>query len=369
MTVMKEILADKSLKELEEIVKSFGQPIYRAKQLYAWVLLGVPYEGMTNLPVGFCAQLAEYYSDTAVQIEKTLRSEDGSEKYLYRLADGEMIEGVFLPNRYGNTLCVSTQVGCRMGCAFCASGLSGLTRNLSAGEILGQFIAVSAQQLINPDKTKNEDGMCVREKSTDGRAISNVVLMGSGEPFDNYENVVKFIRLISDPNGLKVSPRNLSLSTCGLVPPIRRLADEKFGVTLSLSLHATTDVIRQRLMPIAKKYSLQETISAVKYYFERTGRRVIFEYSLIKGINVSLDDAKRLAALSKGLSCHINLIQLNRVPELNLAGCSGKEAGDFLKTLTELGVSATLRRSYGSDIGGACGQLRNTYVKNGGTRS
>ncbi|MCL2798589.1 MAG: radical SAM protein [Firmicutes bacterium] len=369
---MKNLLLDNSKSELEALIKSLGLPSYRASQLYAWLLKGVPYDGMSNLPAAFLAELSKDYTASAATIVKILRSSDGSEKYLYRLSDGETVEGVFLPNGYGNTLCVSTQAGCRMGCAFCASGKGGLSRNLTPGEILGQFIAACGETKNEKRKTKN-DGDSVggdplgaphpSESSlityhSSSRPIANIVLMGSGEPLDNYDNVVKFIRLVSDPGGLKVSPRNISLSTCGIVPKIRELADENFGVTLSLSLHATTDEARAKLLPIAKKYPLKDTLSAVKYYFEKTGRRVIFEYALIKGVNTSKEDVVRLAGLAKGFPCHVNLIRLNRIKESSLAGCNPKESAEFLKVLTDLGVSASLRRSFGADIAGACGQLR-----------
>lgn len=344
---MKKLLADYNLEELQAVVKEVNAPSFRAKQLYDWVNNGARYEQMSNIPQAMRESLSQNYTDVGIKIVETLRSVDGSEKYLYELCDGEIIEGVFLPNKYGNTICISTQVGCRMGCAFCASGIGGLVRNLSAGEILSQFIVVDRLH-----------GGTLKK-----RAISNIVLMGSGEPLDNYDNVIKFIRLISDEKGINLSPRNLSLSTCGLEPEIRRLADEGLPVTLSLSLHATVPIARQKLMPIAHKYSIGQVIDAMKYYFKKTGRRVVFEYSLVKETNMKDADAKRLSEFTKGLPCHINLIMLNPVKEKKIRGCSKKEADDFLKLLTELGCSATIRRSYGSDIGGACGQLRRKYAE------
>lgn len=345
---MSNILTDNNLEELTELVKSINQPVFRAKQLYEWINNGTKFAEMGNIPSVMRDILSQNYIDSPIKVVDSLTSVDGSVKYIYELSDGEIIEGVFLPNKYGNTICISTQVGCRMGCNFCASGIGGLVRNLTAGEILSQFIVVDRLQGGTAKK----------------RAISNIVLMGSGEPFDNYDNVVKFIRLISDSRGINMSVRNISVSTCGLEPEIRRFADEGLGVTLSLSLHATTPIARQKLMPIANKYSIGQVIGAMKYYFKKTGRRVVFEYSLVKESNMKEADAKRLYEFTKGLPCHINLIMLNPVKEKKIRGCSKGEASDFLKQLTDLGCSATLRRSYGSDIGGACGQLRRKYVKN-----
>jgi len=347
--LMKQLLLDYNINELTDLVLSLGEPKFRAKQLFAWIMQGVDFEGMTNLPKVFLEKLKAGYLAQGVKIERVLTSKDKSEKYLFKMQDGELVEGVYLPNSYGNTLCISTQIGCRMGCVFCASGSGGLIRNLSAGEILGQYIAV------------------VSKKAT---SISNIVLMGSGEPLDNYDNVIKFLRLITDKDGINKSSRNISLSTCGLVPKIKELAEEGMGITLSLSLHATTDEARQKLMPIAKKYSIAETMSAMRYYFEKTGRRVVFEYIPIENMNASQHDAKRLAELTKGLSCHINLIALNAIDkndkesQKKLQPLSKKEADNFLRELTTLGISASLRRSYGSDIAGACGQLRSTFVLN-----
>lgn len=233
-----------------------------------------------------------------------------------------------------------------MGCAFCASGIGGLVRDLTPGEILGQVIAVNA----------------MLGGSTKERKISNIVLMGSGEPLDNYLNVTKFLRLVTAAEGLNIGMRAISLSTCGLVENIKRLADEGYAVTLSLSLHATTDEGRRELMPIANKYSLAEVIDAIKYYFQKTGRRVIFEYAMVKGKNISYFDCKRLRELTRGYPCHVNLIKLNYVEEKGLPACTDEEAKRFLQRLADLGVSATLRRSFGNDIGGACGQLRRSYV-------
>lgn len=343
-------LADYTLDEIKEIVTAqFSQPSYRAKQLYAHITRFNDYSEMSDLPRTFRDALSSEYQAQALQIEKKFVSVDGTVKYLYRLGDGNVIEGAFMTQSYGNTLCVSTQVGCRMGCAFCASGIGGLVRNLTAGEILSQVLCVNRDQGGSIEK----------------RAITNVVLMGSGEPLDNYDEVTKFIRLLSSKDGLNISERNISLSTCGLVDKVYRLADEGYGVTLTFSLHASNDESRREVMPIAKKYSLSELIPSAKYYFEKTGRRVIFEYTMIKGVNMNHFDAKRLSELLKGFPTHVNLIMLNPVKEKNVKGCTKEEGERFMKKLNEMGVSATIRKSKGADVGGACGQLRRSYIADG----
>ncbi len=345
-------LANYSLAELTELLKEkYGQPAFRAKQLYPFITRFCSFDEMTNLPLSLREQLKKDFDAQAVSVERALKSQDGTVKYLYKLSDGNIIEGAFMTQSYGNTLCVSTQVGCRMGCGFCASGIGGLVRNLTAGEILSQVLCVNRLAGGTADK----------------RAITNVVLMGSGEPLDNYDEVTKFIRLLSSPEGLNISERNISLSTCGLVENVRRLADEGYGVTLTFSLHASTDEYRQSIMPIAKKYTINEIIEAAKYYFNKTGRRVIFEYTMIKGVNINHFDAVRLKELLKGFPTHVNLIPLNPVKEKNLKGCTKEEGERFLQKLTGLGVSASIRRSKGADVGGACGQLRRSYI--GGDKS
>ncbi len=341
-----ELIADYDLEELKTKVAALGQPSFRAGQIFKWIYSGADFSEMTNLPNAFRNELSKKYIAQPLHIKEKFNSSDGSVKFLYECFDGNIIEGIYMPHAYGNTLCVSTQVGCRMGCSFCASGIGGLVRNLSVGEIAAQVIAVNKYL-----------GGSVTE-----RKLSNIVLMGSGEPLDNYDNVTKFLRLITDKNALDFSMRSISLSTCGIAENIRRLADEGYGVTLSLSLHATTDESRRELMPIANKYTLNEVINAVKYYFEKTGRRIIFEYSLVKGKNMSYFDCKRLAELTRGYPSHVNLIKLNYVKEKGMQGCSDEEAERFAKKLNELNVSATVRRSFGNDVGGACGQLRRSYI-------
>ena len=294
-------------------------------------------------------RLLERYEDEPVRILKTFTAADGTKKFLFALADGNIVEGVLMRYKYGNTQCVSTQVGCRMGCKFCASTLNGLVRNLTAGEIAGQILAVN----------RAEGG------TLKTRAVTNVVLMGSGEPFDNYENVVKFLKNITAEGGLNISARNISLSTCGLVPEMKRFAEEGISLNMTVSLHASTDEERRRTMPIARRYAIKEILEACNSYFRKTGRRYIFEYSLIAGENADEAHALSLAELLKGKPCHVNLIRLNEVEERHLKTVSEKDAYRFLGVLEKNGISATLRRSMGNDIGGACGQLRASYMKEG----
>lgn len=340
-------LADYSLTELTDILtEEFSVPAYRAKQLYEHLTRYNGVEEMSNMPLSLRREIGEKYDIKCVTIEKKLISRDGTVKYLYRLADGNVIEGAFMKQNYGNTLCVSTQVGCRMGCAFCASGIGGLVRNLTAGEILSQVLCV------------NRDAGGTKER----RAVTNVVLMGSGEPLDNYDEVTKFIHLLSSPDGLGISERNISLSTSGIPENVMRLADDGFTVTLTFSLHASSDEARRRIMPIANMYSIRELIAAARYYFEKTGRRIIFEYTMIKGENINHFDAKRLSELLKGFPCHVNLIPLNPVKEKKLIGCTKEEGERFMKKLNDMGISATIRKSKGADVAGACGQLRRSYI-------
>lgn len=340
---MKSVLQDLSYSELENSILSAGEKKFRAKQLYEGLMRGKKISQI-NVPQTLRAELLKSYEDEPVKIIKTLTSSDGTEKYLFGLADGNVIEGVFMKYKYGNTQCVSTQVGCRMGCKFCASTLGGLVRNLTAGEILSQVLIVNALH------------------GGTGRAVTNIVLMGSGEPLDNYDNTVKFIRNVSAEGGINISPRNISLSTCGIVPKIYALADEGLPVNLTVSLHQTTDEGRARTMPIAKKYSIAQILEACAYYFEKTGRRYIFEYTLIDGENSGKEHAEQLVKLLKGRPCHVNLIRLNEVKERALKSAEDRQAYAFASMLEKGGLSATVRRSAGADIGGACGQLRANYI-------
>ena len=291
--------------------------------------------------------LKQDFLDMPLKIHTKLVSKDGTTKFVYQLHDGNLIEGVLMSYKYGNTICVSTQVGCRMGYKFCASTLQGLVRNLTAGEILAQILMVN--RLVGGD-LKN-------------RKITNIVLMGSGEPLDNYDNVVKFLKLVSAQEGINISQRNISLSTCGLVDKIDRLAKENLGITLTISLHAPTDEMRKQTMPIANRYSISEIIKSVHNYFNKTHRRIVFEYALINNQNDSFECAELLAELLKGLSCHVNLIPLNEVKERGLVGTGKKRAYAFMDKLNGLGISATVRRTMGEDIEGACGQLRAKILK------
>ena len=343
---MKKIIQDLSFAQTEELISSFGEKNFRAKQLYTGIMQGKAVSAI-NLPSELRRKILEDYEDLPLKIVKTLTADDGTEKYLFRLSDGNIIEGVLMKYKYGNTQCVSTQVGCRMGCKFCASTLGGLVRNLTSGEILAQVLAVNA---LHGGPAK--------------RGVTNIVLMGSGEPLDNYENVVNFLKNVSAEGGINISARNISLSTCGLVPKIYKLADENLPVNLTVSLHQTTDEGRARTMPVAKKYKIAEILSACGYYFEKTGRRYIFEYSLIAGENCDKKHAEELIGLLKGKPCHVNLIRLNEVKERGLKTITEKQAYFFLAQLQNGGLSATLRRQIGADIGGACGQLRAGYTEN-----
>lgn len=348
---MKKIIQDLSFTELENLIENYGEKRFRAQQLNLGLMRGRKISEI-NIPASLRQKLLEEYEDEPVKIIKTLVSSDGTEKYLFSLADGNVIEGVLMKHEYGLSQCVSTQVGCRMGCKFCASTLGGLVRNLTAGEIISQILVVNAlhAQEQGGQPSKN--------------AVNKVVLMGSGEPLDNYDEVIKFLRNLAAPTGINISPRSVSLSTCGIVPKIYALADEDIDVNLTISLHQTTDEGRARTMPIAKKYSIAEILDACTYFFEKTGRRYIFEYTLIAGENCDKRHADELIALLKGRCCHVNLIRLNEVKERSLAAADEKAAYRFLGLLQKGGLSATLRRRLGADIGGACGQLRASYLNN-----
>ncbi|MCR4874359.1 MAG: 23S rRNA (adenine(2503)-C(2))-methyltransferase RlmN [Clostridia bacterium] len=341
-------LLDYTFEEIEKIVLDLGEPRFRAKQLFEWLTKGAEFEEMKTLPKSFLDKLKEKgYTAQAIHIEDVLVSKlDGTKKYIYRLDDGNIIEGVLMKYKYGNTICVSTQVGCRMNCAFCASGLDGLIRNLTPGEILGQVVAV------NKDNKEGKD-----------RAITNIVLMGSGEPLDNYDNVTKFLDLVNSEKGLNISMRNISLSTCGLCDKIYKLADDGYHVTLTISLHAPDNESRLQIMPITKKYTVEDIKKAVEYYFEKTGRRIVFEYAMVAGKNDSISHAQKLVSLLRGLPCHVNIIPLNYVKERGLMGTSNDAIKKFMDYLEKNKISATRRRTMGADIEGACGQLRRKYLK------
>lgn len=336
-------LCSLSQSELGAYLKELGEPGFRAKQLFSWLhqKKAQQFEEMSNLPKSLRETLKEHARlpglvQEVVQVSKS----DGTEKYLFSLPDGNMIESVLMRYNYGNSVCISSQVGCRMGCRFCASTVDGLARNLTAGEMLAQVYAIERKI---------------------GERVSNVVVMGSGEPMDNYDNVVRFIRLLSDKDGLNISQRNITVSTCGLVPEMRRFADEKLQVTLALSLHAADDATRQRLMPIANRYALCDVLDACAYYFEKTGRRVSFEYSLVAGVNDTPAEAAKLIALLRHRKGHVNLIPVNPVVERSLKEPSLAAVHRFRDTLEKNGINVTIRKEMGRDIDGACGQLRRRY--------
>lgn len=350
---MKRILQDLSYAETEALVLSLGEKKFRAKQLFEGLTQGKKISEISSLSKPFKEKLLEEYEDQPIKIKERFFSADGTEKYLFELSDGNLIEGVLMKYKYGYTQCISTQVGCRMGCAFCASTLGGLVRNLTAGEILSQILVVNAL---------HKDDEEVKGRGKEARAVTNLVLMGSGEPLDNYDETVAFLRRVTAEEGLRISARNISLSTCGIVPKMYELAGEGIPLNLTVSLHATDDEDRARVMPVAKAYKISEILKACAYYFEKTGRRYYFEYTLIDGENCDERHAEALVKLLKGKPCHVNLIRLNEVKERSLKAASDKAAYKFMGMLEKGGLSATVRRQIGVDIGGACGQLRANYL-------
>lgn len=344
----KKCLLEYTCAEIKDLMIELGEKGYRAGQIYKELHLGQEFMDMTALSKPLRERLESEYVAQPVRIIKSLKSVDGTEKFLFALVDGNVIEGVLMKYKYGYTLCVSTQVGCRMGCTFCASGLNGLVRNLTPSEILGEVI--TANKYL-------EGGLGEKRK------IINIVMMGSGEPLDNYDNVIKFLKLVSAPDGINISPRNISLSTSGIVPKMYDLAEENVHVNLTVSLHSPFDDARQKIMPVAKAYSIKQILDACANYFDKTGRRYIFEYVLIKGDTDTPKHAEALIKLLKGRPCHVNLIRLNEVKEKDLRTVTDKEAYRFLGLLEKGGLSATLRRRMGVDIDGACGQLRQRYLE------
>ena len=341
----KRILLDMTQPELKAYLTELGQPGFRAKQVFSWLHKGVPFAEMANLPSSLRQVLAQSCYDLPMTLHQIFPSQkDDTVKFLFACWDGNIIEGVLMHYHYGYSLCISTQVGCKMGCAFCASTLNGCVRSLSAGEMLSEVLLAN------------------RYLGEKGR-VGHIVLMGSGEPLDNYDNTVRFLRAVNEEKGLNLSLRNVSVSTCGLADQIRRLAEENLGITLSLSLHAPNDSIRRRIMPVAAVYPMAELMRTVRAYVADTGRRVVFEYALIDQLNSRPEHAKELARLLRGLQCHVNLIPLNHVDERRLAPASPAAVQTFLKTLEAEHISATLRREMGSDIGGACGQLRRRHLQ------
>ena len=330
--------------ELKVLAEQLGEKPFRAAQLFGWMHEKNvrSYDEMTNLPAPFRKRMETEYPLTVLDCVKMQVSKlDGTRKFLFRLEDGNVVESVWMEYHHGNSVCISTQVGCKMGCRFCASTLGGWVRNLKPSEMLEQIYQI--QRIMND-------------------RVSNIVLMGTGEPMDNYDAVVRFIRLVSHEKGLNISQRNITVSTCGIVPKIRQFADEGLNVTLALSLHAPNDEKRRELMPIANRYSLEEVLAACRYYFDRTGRRLTFEYSLVGGKNDSEEDARQLAGLLKGLNCHVNLIPVNPIKERNYVQSGQKVIEAFKNKLEKYKINVTIRREMGRDIDGACGQLRKSYM-------
>ena len=329
--------------ETENFILGLGEKKFRAKQIYQWMheKCVSSFQDMTNISEKLRTRLKEVCRFTSLKTVTVQTSKlDGTRKYLFELEDGNRVESVLMRYKHGNSVCISSQVGCRMGCRFCASTLDGLVRSLTPGEMLDQIYRIG------------EDT---------GERISNVVVMGMGEPLDNYDNLIKFIEMLTDEHGLHISQWNLTVSTSGLVPRMRQLAERKFQITLALSLHASSQEKREELMPVARKYNIEETLEACRYYFEKTGRRVTFEYSLVAGVNDTEQDARRLADLIRGMNCHVNLIPVNPVKEREYVQPKARKVRDFQNKLEKYGINVTIRREMGRDIDGACGQLRKRY--------
>ena len=337
-------LKSQTLPELTGTLKELGQPAFRGKQVYTWLHKGVrSYEEMTNLPKGLRDLLAEKYPICPPEVVRKQESQkDGTIKYLWKLHDGNCVETVLMRYHYGNTVCISTEVGCKMGCAFCASTLGGLVRKLEPYEMLDQVLFTQVDS---------------------GLPVSHIVLMGIGEPLDNFDNVMRFLELVNSEEGMNISMRHISLSTCGLVPKIDELAKRKLQISLAISLHGPNKEIRSRVMPVNKAYPIEELLPACRRYYEATGRRIHFEYAMIDGMNDTPDHARQLVKLLKGLGAHVNLIPLNHVEESPLKPSTKSAVAVFQKTLEDGGVTATVRRTLGSDIDASCGQLRRKYTK------
>lgn len=337
-------ILDYNLEELQKWMKENGESAFRAKQVFSWLYNDVwSFDGMKNIPNTLKEKLKENFYIGMPEIEKVFESSiDGTKKMLLKFKDGNIIESVIMKYKHGNSICISTQVGCRMGCKFCASTIGGRVRNLTAGEILSQVIV--GQKVC-------------------GDRISNIVLMGSGEPLDNFDNVIKFLQLVNADYGLNIGQRHITLSTCGIVPRIVELADMEMSITLAISLHAFSDEKRKEIMPIANKYSISEILDACRYYIEKTGRRITFEYSLVSRINDSKEDAKSLSKILKGILCHVNLIPINEIKENTMKRPSKRSIDDFEAVLKSNGIEVTVRREMGADINAACGQLRKNYIE------
>ena len=337
-------IKSQSLSELKKTMEGLLEKPFRAKQIYEWLHKKQTdsFQEMTNLSVSLREKLERNCSVMSLKVVEVQTSKlDGTQKYLFALPDGNVVESVLMKYRHGNSVCISSQVGCKMGCRFCASTIDGWTRNLLPSEMLDQVYKI---QKLSKER------------------VSNVVVMGTGEPLDNYENLLRFIHMLSDENGLHISQRNITVSTCGIVPRMYDLAEENLQITLAISLHASNQQKREELMPVAKKYSLEELMEACRNYFKKTGRRLTFEYSLVGGENDSQEDAEELAHLIKGLNCHINLIPVNPIKERSYVQSDKKVIANFQNKLEKYQINVTIRREMGRDIDGACGQLRKSYI-------
>ena len=340
MTDIKSMTID----ELKTLMEEIGEKPFRAKQIYSWLhdRLVTSYDEMTNIPKSLKEKLKDYPITALEMVDVQISKIDGTRKYLFRLNDGNVIESVLMRYKHGNSVCISSQVGCRMGCRFCASTIGGLTRCLTASEMLDQIYRI---QVLSKER------------------VSNVVVMGTGEPLDNYENLLRFVHILTEEGGLHISQRNLTVSTCGLVPKMYELAKEKLQMTLALSLHAPNDEKRQELMPIARKYTMDEVLDACRNYFAETGRRITFEYSLVAGVNDSDQDARELSGKIGDINCHVNLIPVNPIKERSFQRSTRQAVENFKIKLEKCGINVTIRREMGSDIDGACGQLRKSYME------
>jgi len=333
-----------TLPELTAVIKELGQPAFRGKQVYTWLHKGVrSYEEMTNLPKGFRDTLSEKYPICPPEVVRKQESQrDGTIKYLWKLSDGNCVETVLMRYHYGNTVCISTEVGCAMGCAFCASTIGGLVRRLEPFEMLDEVLFTQIDS---------------------GLPISRIVLMGIGEPLDNFDNVMRFLELVNSEEGMNISMRHISLSTCGLIPKIDRLAEKKLQISLAISLHGPNNEVRNRIMPVNKAYPIEDLLECCRRYYDATSRRIHFEYAMIDGVNDSEADARELLRRLKGLPAHFNLIPLNHVEESPLKPSSRAAVARFQKILEDGGITATVRRTLGGDIDASCGQLRRKYTK------
>lgn len=331
---MIEDLVSLSYEELSDFIKEQGEASYRAEQIFRNYAFGLSLSEMTDIGKNLKEKLSPYENSTIEEVKKLI-DRDGTEKYLFRLRDGNYIETVLMRYKHGNSVCISSQVGCRMGCRFCASTLKGKIRNLSAGEMLMQVSVVNRSN-----------------------KVSSIVIMGVGEPLDNYDNLLRFLKNVNDPRGMNIGQRHISVSTCGLVDKIKALAEEKFQITLSVSLHAPDNETRNKLMPVNLKYGVEEVLDACRYYISRTGRRISFEYTLIKGVNDAVKQAEMLGRKLKGMLCHVNLIPVNYVSERGLFPSDKKTIDAFRDKLLAMKINTTVRRTLGGEINASCGQLR-----------